>query len=223
MFDDLLILKDGSVALDENDVAASALTVNADGNYVLDIRKTGNSGLYAVMICPTAPTTYADTLTAKIQHSHHLTDGWEDLVAFPTLYAYMRELRCTPTTAFVSTDIGLVLTATTDSASDGGVIIDFDNKMINSTLDQGRILVQMSDANDDYSTAGDTLTATSGTGVGTQGAAAWATSERSYGIYVVRFATERRYIRSNTTVSAGGSWGYTEIYVTSSPPKIVNF
>jgi len=220
MYDDNLILKDGSVALDVNDVAASAVTVNGDGNYVLDIKKTGNTGLYAVMVCPTAPTTYADTLTAKIQASHHLTDGWEDIAAFPVLYALMRELRCTPTTAFVSTDIGLVLTATTDSASDAGVIIDFENKMINNTLDEGRILVQMSDANDDYSTEGDTLTATSGTGVGTQGVASVLTTERSYGIFVIRFATDRRYIRSSTVVSSGGAWGLTEMYVTSSPPKV---
>ena len=223
MFDDNLILKDGTVTLDENDVAALALTVNSDGNYAVQIDQTGNAGLWAVMICPTAPTTYADTLNAYIQASHHITDGWETVAAFPTLYAYMRELRCTPTTAFLSTDIGLVLTATTDSASDGGVIIDFDKKMTESTKPQGRILVKMSDANDDYSTAGDTLTATSGTGVGTQGAAAVATMERSYGIYVVRFQTNRKYVRSLTTVSAGGAWGATEIYITNSPPKVYKY
>ena len=222
MFDDALILKDGSVALDENDVAAILLTINSDGNYAVDISKTSNAGLYAVMICPSAPTTYADTLTATIQHSHHFTDGWENVAAFPVLKALVRYVEVTATTAFLSSDIGLVLTATTDSASDGGIILDFDKALL-TVGGKGTMLVQMSDANDDYSTAGDIVTATAGTGVGTITAAGVLTKQRSYGMYVVRFATERQYVRSQTTVSAGGSWGLTEIYLTNSPPKVYQF
>ncbi len=220
MFDDELILKDGSVALDENDTSAVTLAINADGNYVRDIKKTGKSGLYAVLICPTSPTTYSDTLDVYIQASHHITDGWETVAQFPRLYTYMREVKCTPTTLFVSTDIGLILTATTDSASDGGVIIDFDHKMISEYTLQ-KILVKMSDADDDYSTAADTLTATSGTGVGTQGVASVRTAERSYGIFAVRFQTDRRYVRGLFTVSSGGAWGLAECYITNSPPNVV--
>lgn len=222
MFDDELILKDGSVALDANDVAAVLLTVNSDGNYALEIKKTGKTGLYAVMICPSAPTTYVDTLTVAIQASHHFTDGWETVASFPVLYALMRYMEVTATTAFVSTDIGLVLTATTDSASDGGVIIDFDKALL-TVGGKGTMLVQMSDANDDYSTAGDIVTATAGTGVGTITAAGVLTKERSYGIYVVRFQTDREYVRGLFTVSAGGAWGLTEAYITNSPPNVVRF
>ena len=127
-----------------------------------------------------------------------------------------------PTTAFLSSDIGLVATATTDSASDGGIIKDFSRNLLTIGV-KGAMYVQMSDANDDYSTAGDIITATSGTGVGTCTAAGVLTKERSYGIYVVRFATDRKYVRSKTTVSAGGSWGLTEIYITNSPPKVARF
>ena len=38
MFDENLILKDGSVALDESDSAAVSETINSDGNLVLDIK-----------------------------------------------------------------------------------------------------------------------------------------------------------------------------------------
>jgi hypothetical protein len=217
-FDEELVLIDGSVALDPtSDAAIASLTRDAYGKVVIDLKKTGGKGLVAVLICPSAPTTYADTLSAAIQHSNQAEDGWEDLATFPTLYAYMREVWCTSTTAFVGTDIGLVLTATTDSASDGGVIIDFDRSLL-TVGGNGKILVQMSDANDDYSTAGDTLTATSGTGVGTQGVAGVATARRSYGVYVVRFQTNRRFIRPNVTVSSGGAWGYTSMYLTDNYP-----
>jgi hypothetical protein len=217
-FDDELKLIDGTIALDPtSDAAIASLTRDAYGKVVVDIKKTGQNGLFAVLICPTAPTTYQDTLATAIQHSNQVEDGWEDLAVFPTLYAYMREVFVTTTTAFVGTDIGLVLTATTDSASDGGIIIDFDRALL--TLGAtGKLLVEMSDANDDYSTSGDIVTATSGTGVGTISPAGAATSQRSYGIYVVRFQTNRRYIRPNLTVSSGGSWGLVSLLVTDNYP-----
>jgi hypothetical protein len=214
VFDNELILHDGTVDLDENDVAAFALTTNDDGGYVVEIKETAAKGLSAVMICPTQPTTYADTLTAKIQCSDHLTDGWEDVAAFPVLYAYIRKLYVTATTAFVATDIGLVLTATTDSDSDGGVIRYIDPKLM-TVGGKGWIYVAMSDANDDYSTAGDIVTATSGTGVGTHLAAGVLDKFMSYGIYNIHFASSKRYCRASKTVSAGGNWGKTEIYLTN--------
>ncbi len=218
MFDANLVLMDGSVALDPtSDAEIASETRDAYGKIVLDIKGSGEQGLVAVMVLPTAPTTYADTLTAAIQHSNAVADGWETLADFPVLYALVREVWCTATTAFVSTDRGLVLTATTDSASDGGVILDFDDALL-TVGGYGRIFVKMSDANDDYSTAGDTLTATSGTGVGTQGAAAALTRQYSYGIYAVRFQTNRRYVRPSVTVSTGGDFGKVAMLLTSRYP-----
>jgi hypothetical protein len=128
------------------------------------------------------------------------------------LTALVRKLpACTATTAFVPADIGQILAATTDSASDGGVIVDYE-KALETIGGVGDILVAMSDANDDYSTAGDTLTSAS-TGVATQGVASFLTAQRSYGIYVVRFSTTRRYVRFNGTVSTGGSWGYLKVFL----------
>jgi len=213
-FDSELVLLDGSVALDPtSDADAISTTVNAYGNIVLDVKKTAPSGLVAVMVLPTAPTTYLDTLTVHIQHSNHYADGWQTIASFPVLYALVREMEVTPTTAFLGTDIGLILTATTDSTSDGGVILDFDGALLTAGQ-KGRILVQMSDANDDYSTAADTVTATSGQGVGTQGVAAKLSKSRSYGIYAVRFQTNRRYVRGQFTVTAGGDFGKVQLFLT---------
>lgn len=217
-FDDNLVLLDGSVDLTPtSDADAVSTTANAYGNKVIDLGKTGNKGLCAVMILPDAPTDYQDTLTAYIQHSNHYAAGWETVAGFPVLYAYVREMLCTPTTAFVGADdIAATLVATTDSDSDGGVVIDFDEELLTIGL-TGRILVQMSDSNDDYSTASDTLTS-GGTGVGTQGVAASLTKSRSYGIYVVRFQTERRYVRGQFTVTSGGNFGNVKLMLTGDYP-----
>ena len=86
-FDDDLVLIDGTATLGPTtDTAATSTTRNADGAVVLDIKKTGTKGLVAVMVCPTAPTTYADTLTGLIQHSNHISTGWETVASFPVLY-----------------------------------------------------------------------------------------------------------------------------------------
>ena len=211
-YDANLVLKNGLVALDENDVAATTIAANADGNHVVDLKKTGLTGLDAVLILPTQPTTYADTLTFAIQASNHLTDGWETIAQAPIIYAYMMEMMCTATTAFVSTDIGLVLTATTDTAT--GTLRYFDPALL-AIGGYGRIIIEMNDAGDVYATAGDVLTATAGTGVGLQGAAAWHTPPGGVpGCFVVRFATDKRYVRSLTTVSAGGAYGLASIFLT---------
>jgi len=214
VFDNSCILHDGTVDLDENDVAAFALTTNADGGYVVEIKETAAKGLSAVLLCPSAPTTYGDTLDVKIQCSDHLTDGWEDVANFPRLYTYVRKLYVTATTAFVATDIGLILTATTDSGSDGGLIRYIDPKLM-TIGGQGLVYVAMSDVNDDFSTASDIVTATAGTGVGTISAAGVLDKFMSYGIYNIHFASSKRYCRASKTVSAGGNWGKTEIYLTN--------
>jgi hypothetical protein len=82
----------------------------------------------------------------------------------------------------------------------------------------GSIIIAMSDANDVYTTASDTLTATSGTGVATASSATTASmlypnGDGLPGIFTTRFKATKRYIRLNMTVSTGGSYGYVAAYL----------
>jgi hypothetical protein len=217
------ILIDGTIVLTPStDTPAVSTTRDAStGAAVIDLGKTSYKGLCAVLTCPLKPTTYVDDLTVHIQESDVLGEPtglvtWQTVASFPKVYALLRELTVTATTAFVASDVGRILTATTDSASDGGLILWFDPALLVAG-GVGKVIVQMSDANDDYSTAGDTVTATSGTGVGTQGAAAVAYPFNTAGIpgrYVTRFTATKRYVRANATVSSGGSYGLVSVLLT---------
>ncbi len=223
-FDSNLILVDGSIVITPStDTPPVSLTRDAaTGAAVLDLGKTGANGLWAVLICPSKPTTYDDTLTAFIEESGILGEPtstwktWQTIASFPIAYAMTKELMVTATTAFVASDVGRVLTATTDSASDGGHIAYLAPELL-AIGGKGKIVVAMSDANDDFSTAGDTVTATSGTGVGTQGDAAinHPNGDGIPGIYVVRFVATKRYVRLNMTVSTGGSYGLISAFLTN--------
>lgn len=221
-YDALGMLIDGTIVLSPTtDVAAISLTRNATyGCAAIDLRKTGEKGLCAVMTCPLKPTTYADTLTMVIEQSDILGEPtglgtWETVASFPIVYALLREMEVTATTAFVAADIGAVIAATTDSASDAGVMLWFDPALL--AIDGvGKMVVQMSDANDDYSTAGDTLTSAD-TGVGTQTLASTVsplTSAGIPGVYAVRFQATKRYLRAKPTVSTGGSFGLVSVLLT---------
>ena len=130
----------------------------------------------------------------------------------------MREVLVTDaTTAFLGTDIGLVLTATTNGAV--GNIREISRNLLTKN-EAGKIFVEMTGAGDTYATAGDTLTATAGTGIGTQGAAA--RRIQTMVTLVRRFSTPKRYIRCSITVSAGGNFGDVDILVTNSQHSHVN-
>jgi len=202
-FDANLILKGhysgALVEVDENDAVATSTTANSDGNAVVDLKKSGAKGLSAAVIftaiSATAP--YSDEGTITIQESNSLDRNWETVVTFPRIHPYLREMQCTATTAFVAADVTTprVLTATTDTAT--GLIYKVDQACF-TIGGVGTIVVEMQDSADLYATAGDTLTATSGTGVGTQGAASIACPVQFVpGIMVRRFSTEKRYIRCN--------------------------
>ena len=135
------------VDLDENDAAATSLTVNDDGNVVVDLldHGTGALGLDCVVIMHDQPTTYQDTCQIVVCDSDHLTDGWATILTFPLVYAYMREVIVTATTAFVGTDIGLVFTATT--GTDTGILRQFSRKLL-TVGGTGKCWVEMQDAGD---------------------------------------------------------------------------
>jgi hypothetical protein len=222
-FDYENMLIDGTIVLTPStDTPAVSTTRDAaTGGAVIDLKKTGAKGVWAVLTVPSKPTTYDDTLTVNIEESDTVGEPtstwltWQKVASFPVVYAMLRELWVTATTAFVASDVGRVLTATTDSASDGGHIVWYD-PVLETIGGYGKVIVAMSDANDDYSTAGDTVTATSGTGVGTQGAASILSpnGDGISGVYVVGFIATKRYVRANATVSTGGSYGLVSVLLT---------
>ena len=108
---------------------------------------------------------------------------------------------CTATTGFVAADATTprVLTATSDGAT--GLIVAFD-EALKTIGGIGDILVEMQDSADLYATAADTLTATSGTGVATQGVAGTKVGvQHQPGVHTIRFATDRRYVRAEVTAA----------------------
>ena len=209
------------VDLDESDVAATATAVNSDGNSVVDLGDgggTGMDGLDVVVILHDAPTTYEDTCDIVIQDSDHLTDGWEALLSFPRIYALMREVIVTSTTAFLGTDIGLVFTATTNGAV--GVLRQFSRKLLTPVGGTGKCWVSMVGAGDTYATDGDTVTCTAGTGIGTV-VVPGRVIDPPY-IVVRKLSTPKRYLRCSITVSAGGNFGDVDILLTGKQHSFVN-
>lgn len=225
--DSLGVLIDGSIVITPSTDTPPVSTTRdaATGAAVIDLKKTGEQGVWAVLTFPSKPTTYDDTVTAFIEQSDVLGEPtttwktWQAVADFPIVYGMTRVVDATATTAFVASDVGRVLTATTDSASDGGHIIWFDPALM-TVGGKGKILVAMSDANDDFTTAGDTLTATSGTGVATQGAASilWPNGDGVPGVFATLFQATKRYVRLNLTVSSGGSYGLIYAYLTDKAP-----
>lgn len=210
---------DAYVDLDENDVAPTSLTRNDDGNVVVDLgdHGTGALGMDAIVIMHDQPTDYQDTCDIVICDSDHLTDGWATIINFPRIYAYMREVIVTATTAFVATDIGLVFTATT--GTDTGILRQFSRKLL-TVGGTGKCWVEMQDAGDTYATLGDVVTCTTGTGVGTITQIGRVIQTPL--TMVRRFSTPKRYIRCTNTVSAGGNFGDVDILVTGSQHNHVN-
>ncbi len=208
------------VVVGSGDTQSTSLSVNAYGNVVVDL---GVHGAVVPLNCVlmfgiVTVTNYTHTLAVVVEHSDHLTDGWSQLFSFDTVYPYSRLLICTTTTAFVSTDIGLALNATTD-VSAAATILDFSRELL--TLGAtGRILVIDQDSGDAYDTAGDILTATSGTGIGLQGAAG-GTPILIPHTQVRAFVTPKRYIRGKLTASAG-DFGYVRMFVTNQQYTTMN-
>ena len=209
------------VDLDEHDVTPTSLTVNADGNVCVDlgVHGTAAQGLDIVAIFEDTVTTYQDTLDIQICDSDQLTDGWELAIEFPRVYCYMRELVVTAVTAFVATDIGLVLTA---GDGDTGIIRQLSRELL-TVGGVGKIFVEMQDAGDTYATDGDTVDAATGTGdgtlVGVGRVPGWGLTPQTM---VRRLSTPKRYIRCTNTVSAGGNFGAVHIMATNAQHNPVN-
>ena len=211
--DSLGIIRDGTVDLDASEALAIALTANADGAKVLDIKETGAFGLAAVMYLPSTPTTYADTLTVHIQASDELAGNYVTIASFPVLYTYLWKVPIVAdTAAAVEADIGLKLTG--GATADTGVIVHIDDALF--TLNgEGYIICAQDDVGDTFDDDDEALTAATGTLDGTQNGAVGAevtdigelAKYSAPGTHVVRFSTDKRYIRGHFTASAGSNFG----------------
>ena len=207
------------VDLDENDVAPTSLTVNADGNVCVDLGDLGSGalGLDCLVVMHDQPTTYQDTCQIVVCESDHLLSGWATILTFELMYAYLREVIVTATTAFLATDIGCVFTATI--GTDTGVLRQFSrNLLVAGGI--GKCWVEMQDAGDTYATLGDVVTCTAGQGVGIITKIGRAIQPPR--TLVRRFSTMKRYIRCTNTVTAGGNFGDVDILVTGSQHSHVN-
>lgn len=217
VFDANLILKGlysaALVDTDESDASPVSLTPNSDGNAVVEIKETGAKGLAAVVVMTEVADAdaYSDETYVDIQESDELDRNWESIARSKVLRSHLILLKdCVATTGFVALDATTprVLTATTDGAT--GLIVAFD-EALKTIGGIGDILVEMQDDADVYGTAADTLTATTGTGVATQGVAGVVgvlTDQDQPGAHVIRFTTTKRYVRAVVTAedNVGKCW-----------------
>ena len=200
------------VDLVTGDTAASTETVEATGNVVVDLGVGGADarGLDCIVIFHDVLTTYQQTCDIVIQDSDHVAAGFADLLSFPRVYCYMREVIVRATTAFTTACLGVDLTEA--GLSYDGHVRAFSRELL-AIGGIGKIWVEMQDADDTYVTSGDILTS-DGTGVGTQIGAGRVIQT---GLTIVRrFSTPKRYIRCSNTVSATGDYGDVDILVTGS-------
>jgi hypothetical protein len=220
-FDAEMLLRDGLVDLDASEAVAISLTRNADGAVALDLRKTAAKGMAAVMILPSAPTTYADTLTALIQQSDALEGNWETIAAFPVLSALLWKVpSLASVAAAVEADLGKLLTG--GSTGDTGAIVHIDPALY-ALNGEGFITVSQVDIGDVFDNTSEAITAATGTFSGVvNGVAGSVAVQVGPGIYVARFAATKQYLRGKYTVSAGGNFGKVLVGLSYHPFKTVS-
>lgn len=184
------------VDLDESDAVCTALTMNDDGNIVVDLKKTGKKGLAAVVICTEAADSaaYTDRATLSIEESDELDRNWQTAVTFPVLINFLRTIHVTATTGFVVGDIGQLITE--ETSTDTGLLISFD-EALKTASGIGELLVEMVDSGDVFGADLAKTETSSGTGRSTKRLVTTVPDQMMPGIYVRRFTTNKRYLRFN--------------------------
>ena len=202
------------VDLVTGDTAPTTETVEASGNVVVDIGAGGADarGLDCIVIFHDVLTTYQQTCDIVIQDSDHVAAGFEDLLSFPRVYCYMREVIVRATTAFTAATVIGAVDLVDGGLTYAGHVRAFSRELL-AIGGIGKIWVEMQSSADTYATSGDTLTS-AGTGVGTQIGVGRVIQT---GLTIVRrFSTPKRYIRCSNTISATGEYGDVDILVTGS-------
>ncbi len=223
-FDANLVLRDGSVDLDNAEAVATSLTANDDGAKAIDLGTTtrvrgnaeGAMRIVASLILPSAPSNFADTLAVVIQESDNLGFGWETLAGFPTLYAFTRLLNITVTTAFVAADIGGTLTGQT--TGDTGVLRWMHPDLL-TVGKRANLIIGMDAAGDVFDDVDEEVQAGT-TGVGTMNGAAIVevspmlggpnTFHRGFDVY-------KKYLRAQLTASGGSNYGKAQVLLNAYP------
>ncbi len=225
-YDAELVLRDGSVDLENSESVATSVDANDDGAKCVDLGWTtrprgdaeGSMRLSAVLILPSAPTTYTDTLTVVIQQSDSLGFGWETIADFSTMYAFTRLVTIAVTTAFVAGDISKVLTG--DSTGDTGEIrwMHPDLLIVGKTA---RAIVTMQGSDDVFDNATEGLTvAGGGAGIGTMSGVAIVEGRPQLGgpnTHIRSFDIRKRYIRGQLTASGSSNFGKASLFLTPYP------
>jgi len=217
-FDALTVLRgkygDSYVNLETSEVVAVALAANSDGACVVDLKKTGKKGLAAVLVCPTrAALDYEDTLTVTIEESDHLDRGWETVMAFPVIYAFLMKLKVKCTTAYIPSDIGKAAVEAT--SLDAGLLVSYGAEL-EAADGIGYIVVRQDDVDSLFNNTDAAISTTGGTGAATEVGVA----EKGFipdggsdyepgtpGTYVRRFTSNKRYIRGKYVASATSNFG----------------
>jgi hypothetical protein len=210
-FDALGILKGlyagALVSIDEADAPATSITAaNTDGNIAVDLRETGAKGLAAVMILngfgagESALFINTDKAIVTVEASDSLLANWQTVATFPTLWGGNQlQLSLTATTGFVYSDIGKLMTQ--ETTADTGYLTYFDPAL--ATIGGiGNVRIAVVDAADVFNEAAGKTVNNAGTGRATKTLGAGnttAVTADNTGIFVVRFATDKKYVRCNCT------------------------
>lgn len=217
-FDENLVLFSGLTGIAANNYTTKAIAVgfNAYGRAVRDIRETGVKGLAAVMVFPNDPVTaYKINLVSCIEVSDRPEFNWEPIANFPDQYNFIRRVPAKTTTPPVEADVGKYLYGGT--TNDDGKIMKFDPGLYVAD-GTGYVYIAMEAAGDVFDNTSEALTVkaepagagSAGTFVGVvNGVAADAppSIQHAPAAYVVRFATNKRYVRFNPTLCVGNFHG----------------
>ena len=205
--------------MDENCVVPVLLAVNATGDKCLDIRKTPVDGLVVSLVLTEDADvdSYTDDSTITIEHSDHLNRGWATLVTFPILHSHIKRIFVEATVAFVAGDIGGALTS---QDGDTGILLAYDDAL-ETVGGQGYVYCEMDLATDYFDDAVlNTCNATTGEStIVTQCLVAEdPLIQMQPKIYSIRFSTQKRYIRANTS-NCADSQGICWILLTNDAPN----
>lgn len=185
------------IDLDESDAVATSLTANSDGNAVVEINGTGINGLSAVLIFTEEADadSYDDESTLYIEVSDYLDKNWEKVAVFPVFHSHLKQVYVEASTAFVAADVGSTITE--ETSGDTGMILWYD-PALETTGGKGKILIEMDAADDLFDAAIGKTESSGSTGVGTKLEAISAEPKQMQpGIHVVKFTTDKKYVRFN--------------------------
>lgn len=216
----------GLIDCDQSDAVAISETVNADGNGVVDVKKTGLANPMCAVLVLTEEAdsdAYDDEATITIEESDALDRNWQTVVTFPVLHSHIRRVFVTSTVAFVAADVTGALTA---QGGDTGQLLYFDPALAGTVGNQGWLYIEMDDNADLFDDAvGQTMNgATTGESVlaappdGGSRMESGVSVQMQPGTYIRKFHTNKRYVRCNCE-SLEDNIGKIWIYLTNAHPS----